>query len=75
MRYRYPFNTRVFPFFQSVQPIQLAQLCGTKFALVWTPRRMILAQRMDTTVGESTGHGRIISENRGRIVSRSFLSL
>jgi len=49
MRYRYPLNTRVFAFFQSIRPTQRAQPCSNKSALMWTPRRKIVPQLMDTT--------------------------
>jgi hypothetical protein len=53
MKYRYLLNTRIFPFFQSTQPIQPAQLLGTESAPMRTPRRQELARSMDTMYRQS----------------------
>jgi hypothetical protein len=59
MKYRYLLNTWTFPFFQSTQPIQPAQLPGAESASKRTPSRQYLARSMDamfataSTVGEN----------------------
>ena len=48
-RYRYPLNTRIFPIFQSTQPIQPVQWLGTDFVKTWTPQHPKRSETMDTT--------------------------